>query len=302
MGWLLAAESRKLLRPLVWGSALAAALFLVLLAWAAANNARAGLASPRVPDVCAGSVAHACKLAIARAHGDARAAALATSRLEQPGAIGQVAAGMLASLPGLLLIALVAGGHWGGEWGSRTIRSLLAREGRRTRILVAKWLTVWAAGIAVLIICWAALAALAPLISATAGLPAPGTGAGYGLGASVAAAGHAAVVLGLFSAIGIAAGTVARGQLAATAVAAGSMLVALVVASAGSVGAWSPASFVQAWMGFGTAAGYLPVNFWSRFINGGAQLGELAGLAGIAVTVAAMAGVARWQFARDVTT
>jgi hypothetical protein len=24
----------------------------------------------------------------------------------------------VASLPGLLLIALIAGGHWGGEWGS----------------------------------------------------------------------------------------------------------------------------------------------------------------------------------------
>jgi ABC-type transport system involved in multi-copper enzyme maturation permease subunit len=55
---------------------------------------------------------------------------------------------MLASLPGLLLIALVSGGHWGGEWGARTIRPLLARERRRTRILVAKWLTVWATGIA----------------------------------------------------------------------------------------------------------------------------------------------------------
>lgn len=305
MGWLLTAELRKLWRPLVWGAVAATAAFLVLLAWAAANNARGGLASPRVPDVCAGSAAPACRLAISRAHRDARTAALATSTLEQPGAVGQVAAGMLASLPGVLLTALVAGGHWGGEWGSRTIRSLLTREGRRGRVLLAKWLTVWAAGIAALIVCWAVLAALAPLISASAGLPAPGPAAAawHGLGASAAAAGHAVVVLGLFSAVGVAAGTVARGQLAATAVAAGALLVTLVLASAGGIGAWSPASFVQAWMGFGPAgSGYLPASFWSRFISGSAHLGELAGLAGIAVTVAVLAAVARWQLARDVTT
>lgn len=55
MVWLLAAESRKLLRPLVWGAVLATVAFLVLLTWAATNNARSGLASPRVPDVCVGS-------------------------------------------------------------------------------------------------------------------------------------------------------------------------------------------------------------------------------------------------------
>ncbi len=82
---------------------------------------------------------------------------------------------MLASLPGLLLIALVSGGHWGGEWGSRTIRSLLAHEGRRTRVLLAKWLTVWATGVAAMIACWVVLAVLAPVLAATSGLPSPGT-------------------------------------------------------------------------------------------------------------------------------
>jgi hypothetical protein len=104
----------------------------------------------------------------------------------------------------------------------------------------------------------------------------------------------------MFSAIGIAAGTLARGQLAATAVAAGSMLVALVLASAAGIGGWSPASFVQDWMHFGSTS-YLPTNFWSRFVAGGTQAGQLAGLAGILATVAIAAAIARWRFAADVT-
>jgi len=300
MVWLLAAESRKLLRPLVWGAVLTIVAFLVLLTWAAANNARSGLASPRVPSVCVGSTAPACGRVIQRADGDALAAARATRMLEQPGAVGQVAAGMIASLPGLLLIALVSGGHWGGEWGSRTIRSLLAHEGRRTRVLLAKWLTVWATGVAAMIACWVVLAVLAPVLAGTSGLPSPGTPLWQGLGSSLSCAGHAVVVLGLFSMIGIAAGTIARGQLAATAAAAGSMLVALVMAGVGGIGAWSPASFVQAWMGFGPAD-YLPTNFWSRFVASGPHPGQLGAFAGIAATAAVAAGIARWQFAKDVT-
>jgi hypothetical protein len=116
MLWLLTGEFRKLVRPLVWGTALAIVAFCVLITWAAANNARDGLASPRIPDVCAKAATMQCRQVIAHAHGAARAAAAATGQLAQPGEVGHVAAGMLASLPGLLLIAMVAGGHWGGEW------------------------------------------------------------------------------------------------------------------------------------------------------------------------------------------
>jgi hypothetical protein len=48
------------------------------------------------------------------------------------------------------------------------------------------------------------------------------------------------------------------------------------------------------------AAGYLPTNFWSRFVSG-AQPGELAGLLGIVVTGAIVAVIARWRFSADVT-
>ena len=128
MRWLLMAEFRKMVRPLVWGSALAIVAFCLLITWGAAANAHAGLASPRIPDICARAATAQCRQVIGHAHAAARAAATATGQLAQPGQIGHVAAGMLASVPGLLLIAMIAGGHWGGEWGAKTIRLLLCRE------------------------------------------------------------------------------------------------------------------------------------------------------------------------------
>jgi ABC-type transport system involved in multi-copper enzyme maturation permease subunit len=298
--WLLTAELRKLIRPLVWGTGLVIIGFCVLITWGGANNARGALASPRIPDVCARAVTVPCRQVVAHAHAAARTAAAATSLLAQPGEVGHVAAGMLASVPGLLLIALVAGGHWGGEWGSRTIRQLLTRQSRRSRVLAAKWLTIWAAGVATLVCCWLVMMVAAPLIAAAAGLPAAQAPLWAGLGSSVSAAGRAVVVLGLFAAIGTAAGVIARGQLATTAITAGSMLLALLVAGIASIGWLSPASFVQAWMRF-DAAGYLPTNFWSRFVSNGQQPGELTGLLGIMITAAVMALIARWRFSADVT-
>jgi hypothetical protein len=156
--WLLAAECRKLIRPLVWGTGLVITGFCLIITWGGANNARAALASPRIPDVCARAVTAQCRQVVTHAHAAARAAASATSMLAQPGEVGHVAAGMFASVPGLLLIAVVAGGHWGGEWGSRTIRQLLSRQGRRSRVLTAKWITIWAAGVAAIACCWLVLA------------------------------------------------------------------------------------------------------------------------------------------------
>jgi len=297
---LLKAECRKLARPLVWGTGLAVVGFCLLLTWVAADNARGALSSPKIPDICSHSATPQCQSLVAHAHAAARAAAIATSSLAQPGQIGHLAAGMLASLPGLLLIALVAGGHWGGEWGLRTIRQVLSREGRRGRVLAAKWLTIWATGVATMLCCWVALLAAAPAIAAATGLPSAGASAWAGIGSSMGSLAHAAVVLGLFAAIATAAGTIARGQLATTAITAGVMLLALLLASIASVGWLSPASFVQAWMHFPNS-GYLPTSFWSKFMGPGTHLRELTGLIGIAVTAAAAAAIARWRMAADVT-
>src|SRR6185437_421352 len=215
MWWLLAAELRKLVRPLVWATALAIVAFCLLITWGAAHNAAAGLASPKIPNICETAQTAQCRQVIDRARASARADAAATYQLTRPGEIGHVAAGMLASLPGLLLIAMVAGGHWGGEWGAKTIRQLLCREGRLYRILAAKFISIWAAGVGTLIACWLTLTVAAPLFAAQAGLPSQEHLALWtGLGGSLTDAARALLVLGLFAAIGTAAGTIGRGQLA----------------------------------------------------------------------------------------
>jgi ABC-type transport system involved in multi-copper enzyme maturation permease subunit len=303
--WLLAAELRKLVRPLVWGTMAAAAGFCVLLAWGATSNAAASAAEPRVPSVCQQLQAPpACQAEVAGANSGARAEARATSRLERPGAVGQVAAGMLASLPGVFVLALLAGGHWGGEWSGRTVRTLFAREGRRGRVLAAKWASLWLAGVAIMAACWAALAVAGPLLAAAYGLPPAGVPLWHGFGASIAVAGHALVVLAFFSAAGVAAGTVARAQLGTTAVTAGVLVVTLILAGLSTIGRWSPAAFVQGWMRFRFSGDFLPTNFWARFVGKGGDVTmpftEPAALAGLVLCLAVAAVIARRRIAADV--
>jgi ABC-type transport system involved in multi-copper enzyme maturation permease subunit len=272
--WLLLAELRKLVRPLVWGTILAVASVLVLLALGATANAASG---PPF-DLEGGRV---------------------TALLLRPGAVGQVAAGMLASLPGVFVVALLAGGHWGGEWSGRTIRTLFVREGRRGRALAAKWFSLWVGSIICLLTCWGLLAIAGPLLASAYNLPSAEVPLWFGLGASLAAVAHAMVVLALFAAVGVAAGTVARGQLATMALTAGVMLIALLAARVGGgLAVWSPARFVQAWMRF-NSNGYLPTNYWARFLQGSSG-SEPIGLAGMAVCIAAAGGIALWRVRKDV--
>lgn len=63
-----------------------------------------------------------------------------------PLAAGAEAAGLMASLPGALALALLAGAHIGGEWSGRTMKNLLTQEGRRWRVLAAKLVSLWLAG------------------------------------------------------------------------------------------------------------------------------------------------------------
>jgi ABC-type transport system involved in multi-copper enzyme maturation permease subunit len=73
----------------------------------------------------------------------------------------------MASLPGALLILLLAAGHVGGEWNDRTIKVLLCQEGRRWRVLAAKLVSLWFVAIATLILDWVALAAISPILKAS---------------------------------------------------------------------------------------------------------------------------------------
>lgn len=310
---LLAAELRKLHRPLLYGVLAAAALFCVLLAAGGASNARqAGeeatrpipsCAALRVPDgpTCAAAQENLRqRLVVSRAR-DLQMERQTAGRLD-PIAAGAEAAGLMASLPGVLALALLAGGHVGGEWSGRTLKSVLTQCGHRCRVLAAKLVSLWLAGVLLIGACWVALAVAGPILAALYRLPDPHLPVAGAAERACGQAGRALLVLAVFAAIGLLAGVVTRSAIGAMAATAGVFITMLALAALPGTGRWTPATWVQSWMGFAAGQGSitaLPDNFWSRFIDAsGAAPGRLFGAAGLAATLAVCAAASIWLFRR----
>jgi len=306
---LLRAELIKLGRPLTWGVAAAAALFCVLLAVGGAHNAALEGGAPAV------HIPSCAELGIPAGPRCARAEALQRARVNQasaepaqvaaqlnPLAAGAEAAGLMASLPGALALALLAGAHIGGEWSGRTMKNLLAQQGRRWRVLAAKLVSLWLAGIGLIAVCWVALAAAGPVLVRVDHLPAPHESAAHALSLAGSQAARALLVLAAFAGIGLLAAVATRGTIGTTAATAGAVIAMLIATSLPALGRWTPATWVQAWMGFPAGQASvtsLPTNFWSRFISAGGAPGHVAGLVGVAgllaVCLAAAAALFRGQ-------
>ena len=276
---LLRAELLKLNRPLLWSAALGAVLFTVLLAVGGANNAKLYAQPVTVPSCaelhvapgpsCA-DIQRAARSRAAQEQADRSATAVHTAdRLTAPGA-GAESAGLMASLPGALVVSLLAGGHVGGEWSGHTIKSLLTQCGRRRRVLAAKAVSLWIASIAVMAADWAVLAGVGPLVARLSHLPRPQTPAARLLAHSGGQFGRALLVLALFAAIGVLASVLTRSAIGALGSCAAVVVGLLAVASLPGLGRWTPATWVQDWMGFGAgqkSITTLPDNFWSRFFS-----------------------------------
>ena len=109
-------------------------------------------------------------------------------------------------------------------------------------------------------------------------------------------------MLAAFAGIGLLAAVATRGTIGTTAATAGAVIAMLVATSLPALGRWTPATWVQAWMGFPAGQASvtsLPTNFWSRFISAGGAPGHVAGLVGVAgllaVCLAAAAALFRGQ-------
>lgn len=299
---LLVAELRKLLRPLVWGTGLAAIAFLVLLTLGATSNAASGMKSPRIPSECGGppsTLTVACRQEVAQANARGLDDARQEHRQEMPGAVGEVAIGMLASLPGVFLIALLAGTHVGGEWSGRTIRTVLTHDGRRLRVLAAKWVSLWIATAVIVLAAWVVLAVAGPLLASAYGLPAAGSGLFAGLGAPLAFGGRALLVLGVFTLIGVAGGVFTRNTVGTIAVVVGVVGALVIMGAVQSVAKLSPATWVQTWMHFTFNGAYLPTNFWTRF-EAGVSMSSAAAFLGLLGALAVIGGLTAWRARGDV--
>ncbi|GAA4639654.1 hypothetical protein GCM10023196_102130 [Actinoallomurus vinaceus] len=313
---LLRAELRKLDRPLLYGVTFASALFCVLLAVTGASNARQGaqeavpipscatMGVQEGPPCTAAQKRMRVRITVLRM----RHLAIATHTAAQlnPAAAGAETAGLMASLPGVLALSLLAGGHIGGEWSGRTLKSVLTACGHRWRVLAAKLVSLWLAGAALIGACWAALAVAGPVLVRAYRLPDPHETVAEAVRWSGAQAGRALLVLAVFSAVSLLAAVVTRSTIGTTATTAGTFIVMLALAALPGTGRWTPATWVQGWMGFAAGQGSitaLPDNFWSRFITaGGAEPGRLFGLTGLAATFLACATVAVVLFrSADVT-
>jgi hypothetical protein len=307
---LLRAELAALNRPLTWAVTMAAAVFCVLLAIGGAANSRQGSSDARGgrPPSCAVMrlpAGPACTSAQAmqrqrieaeRAAGSA-AAARTAAQLD-PIAAGAEAAGLMASLPGALAVSLLAGGHVGGEWSSRTLKNVLTQNGRRHRITAAKLVSLWITGVGLVCACWACLAVAGPVIRAADHLPDPHESTRHAVTWASTQIGRSLLVLAAFAAIGLLAGVVTRGTIGTTAAGSAVVLAMLIATSLPHLGRWTPATWVQGWMGFAggqESISSLPDNFWSRFVDtGGAPPGHALGLAGVTglLVACALAGTA----------
>lgn len=305
---LLRAELAKLRRPLTWGVMVAAAAFCVLLAAGGAHNATADVASlPRTLPTCA-------QLGVGAGPRCDDAMALWRDRFDHvrgeparvaaqlsPLAAGAEAAGLIASLPGAVAMALLAGAHAGGEWSGRTMKNLLVQHGRRWQVLAAKLVSLWLTGIGLMAACWAALALAGPVIAASVHLPDPHLAAGQALAMAGPQVARASLVVATFATIGLLAALITRSAIGTTAATAVTVAAMLVMAGLPGLGRWAPATWVQGWMGFpaGQASiSPLPGNFWSRFIPvSGSAPGHLPGLAGLTALMAAGLLVS-WQVFR----
>lgn len=171
---------------------------------------------------------------------------------QDPLGVGGLAAGMMASLVGLIALGAVAGGHTAGEWTQGTVRPLLAKQPSRGQFVVVKFLTTWLVGVGLLLVTWAALLVLVPLFREWYVVPAPPPGfrtAPF----VVSRVAKAVLVLGVFAALATAAAVITRHQL-------GTIAVLLGVAFFGMAGAATQATvpfsfgyWVAAWMGFAPA-------------------------------------------------
>ncbi|WP_042409974.1 ABC transporter permease subunit [Streptacidiphilus carbonis] len=315
---LLHAELRKLNRPLFWCTALGFALFAVLLAVGGASNAQQYTQTSPVPGCAAMHLPASISCAEAQRTAEAReeqtrperlASALHTAEQLTPLAGGAESAGLMASLPGVLVLSLLAGGHVGGEWTGHTLKSLLAQCGRRRRVLAAKVASLWLAAVGIMAAGWAGLALAGPLAAHVAGLPAGRLSLAHTVDRSAGQLGRALLVLALFAAVGVLCSVLTRSTVGTLGACSGVFVALLATAALPGLGRWTPATWVQNWMGFGAGESSitaLPDNFWSRFLSatGAAPSPLVTALEAVALagTAAACALVADTVFRRsDVT-
>lgn len=201
---MLASDLLKLRRPLVALCFLAVAVLVVLLVWKAQAEAAASFrAATAEGSVCPGECLESIRYFNALA-----------SVQQHPVGIGGISAGFSASLPGAFAVFAIASAHVAGEWSRGTMPALVARQPRRARLVLVKYLAVLSFAYALLFGLWAVLAVVALAARASFDIPQglswvdPGTFA-------LAQVARASIVLAAYAAVGTISSLLLRSPLAA---------------------------------------------------------------------------------------
>ena len=214
---------------------------------------------------------------------------------QDPLGVGGVVAGLLASLFGVLALGWLTAAHVAGEWSRGTISTILVAEPRRVRLVLAKFVTAWLAGIGLLAFAWASMLALEPFFRRVYETPP----APAGFDTTSWAGGQllrAIVILGAVAALSTALGVLLRRPLAASVALAAAVLVSLGAAAWSSTRSFSPAYWLGAWMRF------RPVTRWVDHVwvdSRSAHVGQAAAVLALCLTAVAALAVASLRIARS---
>jgi ABC-type transport system involved in multi-copper enzyme maturation permease subunit len=266
---LLQAELGKLRRPLLLWVAVALVGFLALTAWGRVHDAATRYQFGQQELAQSVMIAHPsctdlglpegpeCEAAKQQQEAEPRQSmreslaqsALQGRRLQHPLAIGALAAGMLASVPGALVLLLLTAAHVGNEWSGHTIKQVLTQEGRRWRVLAAKLASLWLVAAGLLLVTWAALA-LVTFVFRTykVGGSAMSTEAAWKLAGPPVA--RSSLVLAVFVVVGALASLVTRNTLGGLSLGFAFVLGSLVLGNYAVVTRGTLSYWVAGWMGF----------------------------------------------------
>jgi ABC-type transport system involved in multi-copper enzyme maturation permease subunit len=221
--------------------------------------------------------------------------------LQRPQGAALLAVGMWASLLGALVVPLLASGHVGSEWTGRTLKAVLAQDGRRGRLLAAKAVSLWLAAIALLAVTGALLALLSPVHAALFPLRAAPLTVHLSITTVLAQAGRALLVLAVFAVLGVLAAVFTRGALGSFLLVVAFITAWLVTARLPHLAPGTLAYWVTGWMGFRESS--LTPRLWvDVFPSGTPAPSHTTGLVGLTAVLAISAVVAwAWFVRSDVT-
>jgi hypothetical protein len=233
---------------------------------------------------------------------DALAQAVVVGATQHPaGALG-LAARLMASTLGALIMFIIAGAHTGGEWTLRTLKDVLARDPRRYRFVLLKIGSLWAAGLWLVVCAWLGLVVMGLVTRHVWPLPQPSSQATTWLWAARQLL-RALPVLLLYATVGVCLSVLVRNPLGALF---GGLILIVACGFASRFDAIEravPVVWVGTWMRFRAASApesYLLDHPLSA--NESVLIGPLPSLVGIVLLagVVAVVSVAAMKLRRDI--